>query len=124
MGELFGAGLDLPYAERIARLQKRGIGIWDVFKQCERPGSLDSRIVRASEVPNDIVGLLDEYITIHTLAFNGAQAYQAFKRHIFPRLTVDMRTRLTYLPLPSTSPANASMALAVKKAHWRKLLIK
>src|SRR5262249_7476270 len=58
MGELFEAGPELPYAERIARLHRRGIGIWDVLRHCERRGSLDSSIVAASEVANDIPTLL------------------------------------------------------------------
>src|ERR1035437_725684 len=59
MGTLFDAGVELPYAERIARLHAAGIGIWDVLKQCERPGSLDSSIRAGSEVANDIPALLD-----------------------------------------------------------------
>ena len=39
MGELFDAGPELDYAERIARLQRRGIGIWDVLEGCIRRGS-------------------------------------------------------------------------------------
>src|SRR5512135_2646164 len=64
MGELFEAGPDLDYAERIARLHRIGIGIWDVLERCERPGSLDSSIVPGSEVANDIPGLLDAQPTI------------------------------------------------------------
>ncbi|TLY51261.1 MAG: DNA-deoxyinosine glycosylase [Gammaproteobacteria bacterium] len=59
MGTLFDAGVELPYAERIRRLQAIGIGIWDVYKRVERRGSLDASIVRASEVPNAIVRLWD-----------------------------------------------------------------
>ena len=38
MGELFDAGPELAYAERIARLHARGVGIWDVLERCERRG--------------------------------------------------------------------------------------
>src|SRR5690242_7220326 len=57
MGVLYCAGPDLPYAERIALLQAAGVGIWDVLKHRERPGSLDSSIRPESEVPNDIPAL-------------------------------------------------------------------
>src|SRR5690349_24558894 len=67
MGELFDAGRELPYAERIARLHARGIGIWDVYRQVERPGSLDSSIVKASEVPNAIPELLAREPTIRAI---------------------------------------------------------
>jgi hypoxanthine-DNA glycosylase len=118
MGELFDAGLELPYAERIARLQFRGIGIWDVLERCERPGSLDSSIVAGSEVPNDIPRLLHLHPTIRAIALNGGKAQQSFRRHIAPRLDTDAHVHVTLLDLPSTSPANASISRAVKFARW------
>jgi hypoxanthine-DNA glycosylase len=118
MGELFDAGLELPYVERIARLQVRGIGIWDVLERCERPGSLDSSIVANSEVPNDIPGLLQLQPTIRAIALNGGKAQQSFRRHIAPRLDASLQARVTLLDLPSTSPANASISRAVKFARW------
>ena len=56
MGALFGAGRDLSYARRLARLRAAGVALWDVVAECERPGSLDSAIRR--EKPNDLAGLL------------------------------------------------------------------
>ncbi len=120
MGELFDAGPELAYAERIARLHARGIGIWDVLESCEREGSLDSRIVATSEVANDIPRLLDEHAGIRAIALNGAKARQLFHRHVVPRLECARRVEL--LELPSTSPANASMTRNLKRARWRSLL--
>jgi len=122
MGELFDAGPELAYAERIARLQRRGVGIWDVLQQCERPGSLDSSIVRESEVANDIPGLLRTHAGIRAIALNGSRAWQSFRRHVQPRLDPVLRERVTLLDLPSTSPANASMPRAAKFARWQELL--
>lgn len=124
MGEMFDASPELPYAERILRLQTQGLGIWDVLKHCERPGSLDSHIVAGSEVPNDIPGLLKDYPTIRVLAFNGSKAYQVFRRRILPLMDAEKCSQIECLPLPSTSPANASMSAAVKKVHWKNLLLK
>ena len=120
MGELFDAGPELDYAERIARLHARGIGIWDVLERCERRGSLDSDIVVASEVPNDIAGLLAREQTIVAIALNGAKALQVFHRRIAPRIDADRMPQL--LALPSTSPANASLSRAHKFARWSELL--
>ena len=125
MGTLFDAGPELPYAERIARLHAAGIGIWDVLKQCERPGSLDSSIRAASEMANDIPALLDAYPTIVAIALNGAKAQQVFARRITPR--IDARRSfgsfgIEVLALPSTSPANASIPRAAKLERWRALL--
>ena len=39
MGQLVGAGPDLPYPERCRRLARAGIALWDVLSCCERPGS-------------------------------------------------------------------------------------
>jgi len=122
MGELFDAGPELEYGDRIARLHARGVGIWDVLKQCERPGSLDSSIVPESEVPNAIPQLLRTHATIRVIALNGGKAQQAFRRHIVPRLDAALRTRIEILALPSTSPANASIPRAEKRRRWRELL--
>lgn len=122
MGELYGAGPELPYAERIARLHAAGVGIWDVLKHCERPGSLDSSIRPESEVPNDIPSLLDAYPTIRAIALNGAKAQQVFARRIGVNIPPERWDSLEILALPSTSPANASMSRAVKLARWRELL--
>ena len=121
MGELFDAGPELAYAERIARLQRRGIGIWDVFERCERRGSLDSAIVRNSEVANDIPGLLISHPGIRAIALNGGKAQQSYRRHIVPRFDAALRARITQLDLPSTSPANASIPRARKLERWRQL---
>lgn len=122
MGELYGAGPELAYAERIARLHALGVGIWDVLERCERPGSLDSGIVPASEVPNDIPGLLRAHPTIIAIGLNGAKAQQVFARRIEPAIGTGQRERLAILALPSTSPANASIPRAAKSARWRELL--
>jgi len=121
MGELLDAGPELEYAERIARLQRRGIGIWDVLERCERRGSLDSAIVRDSEVANDIPALLATHPGIRVIALNGGKARQSFRRHILPRLDPVLRARITQLDLPSTSPANASIPRARKLERWRLL---
>lgn len=122
MGILYGAGPELPYAERILRLQAAGVGLWDVLKHCVRPGSLDSSILRDSEVPNDIPGLLADYPSIRAIALNGGRAQQVFARRIWPRIDASRQTNLEILELPSTSPANASIPRDVKLARWRVLL--
>lgn len=122
MGILYNAGPELPYAERIARLHAAGVGIWDVLKDCERPGSLDSSIRRSSEVANDIPSLLDAHPTIEAIALNGAKAQQVFERRIGPCIPQERLDGIEVLALPSTSPANASIPRAVKLGRWRELL--
>lgn len=118
MGEMFDAGPELDYAERIQRLHRCGIGIWDVLASCERSGSLDSAIVRSTEVPNDIDGLLADHPSIAAIALNGGHAQRAFRRLVLPRISVMRRGSIRLLDLPSTSPANASISLQRKRDSW------
>ncbi len=115
MGALFGAGRDLPYVRRLARLRAAGVALWDVVAECERPGSLDSAICR--EKSNDLIGLLHRYPRIHTVVFNGQPAARLFHRHF---RTLPRALRLVVMP--STSPAHASLTAAAKRKAWSKLL--
>jgi len=110
---LFGATPVQDYAQRLAFAAARGIGLWDVCEMGEREASADATTRR--EQPNAIDRLLDEHPLIRAVAFNGTGARQLYDRH-FTR-----RTNLTYLALPSTSPAHARIDFAGKLACWRAL---
>lgn len=122
MGELYGAGRELPYADRVARLNSRRVGVWDVLAECDRPGSLDGSILPETEIANDIDGLLRQHAGISVVALNGGKAQQSYSRHIEPNLDDAIRRRLRVLSMPSTSPANARIPLAIKRAQWQRLL--
>ncbi|MCI0749403.1 MAG: DNA-deoxyinosine glycosylase [Nevskiales bacterium] len=121
MGELFGAGPELPYARRTIRLARHGIAVWDVLKCCERPGSLDTDIRTASEVPNDIPGLLVRQPQIQAVFLNGSKAADAFRRHVQTRV-YSVQPDLVIVRLPSTSPANARCSRVQKLRAWSRLL--
>ena len=121
MDELCGAGPALPYARRVAKLRGSGIALWDVLAHCERTGSLDGSIVRATEVPNEIAALLAERDSIRAVAFNGGTARAAFRRHVLPTLGTEVRERVAFEELPSTSPAYAALAASRKLALWARL---
>ncbi|MBN8442508.1 MAG: DNA-deoxyinosine glycosylase [Thauera sp.] len=116
MGALFGAGAELPYAQRLARLNAAGVALWDVIARCRRPGSLDSAIARDSVEPNDFAALFAACPRISHVFFNGTTAETAFRRHV--RLPADFRS-LSFARLPSTSPAHAARDLAAKLAAWQ-----
>jgi hypoxanthine-DNA glycosylase len=121
MGELFGAGLELPYTERTRRLKARRVAVWDVLQECERPGSLDSNIVLASEVANDFATFFARHRRIRAVFFNGTKAESSFAKLVLPTLV----ERLEGIPLerlPSTSPANATFRFDEKLARWRRVL--
>ena len=122
MGEMYGAGRELPYADRIKRLHARRVGVWDVLAECDRPGSLDGSILPDTEIANDIDSLLRKHTDINVIALNGGKAQQSFSRHIESQLDDATRQRLRVLSMPSTSPANASIPLAIKRAQWQRLL--
>ncbi|WP_295687356.1 DNA-deoxyinosine glycosylase [uncultured Nevskia sp.] len=121
MEALFGVRANAAYAERIAGLLAQGIALWDVLRACERPGSLDSSIVRGSEQANDFAGFLDRHPQLKTIALNGGTARDAFHRHVLPTLG-ERLSAIRLIALPSTSPANASINAAAKRAAWAALL--
>ncbi|AAZ97010.1 conserved hypothetical protein [Thiobacillus denitrificans ATCC 25259] len=117
MGRLFGAGADVPYAERYRKLVRSGVALWDVCASAERPGSLDSAIVTSSVVPNDFAAFLASHPHIHLVCFNGAKAAGLYRRLVLPDLPEAPRL-VAYRTLPSTSPAHAGMRFEEKLAHW------
>ena len=119
MGELLGFVPDAPYATRTQALQRAGIAVWDVLQYCQRPGSLDSAIVRASEVANDFAAFFREHRAVTQVFFNGGAAEACFKRHCFELTGARF---LRFQRLPSTSPAHASLRFDAKLAVWRAAL--
>ena len=120
MGALFGAGLDLPYAQRVERLLERGVAVWDVLKHCEREGSLDSGIRRDTEVVNDFTRFLEEHPSICAVFFNGRKSEGVFTRRVQAQLG-PRGTTLRCARLPSTSPAHAGVPRAAKLRAWRRI---
>ena len=121
MEALFGVPFSLAYEDRVAALTAQGVALWDVLRACERPGSLDSRIVRGTEVPNEIGALLDRHPRLRVIALNGGAAREAFRRSVVPALGARLEA-VRVLGLPSTSPANAGMGLAAMRAAWAAVL--
>jgi len=119
MGELVGAGPDLPYEKRARILEARGIALWDVARLASRKASADASM--RDVVPNGIPRLCRERRSLRTIFFNGAKAEELFERFVRPRLDAES-LRLPGIRLPSTSPANASIPLDAKRRAWRRIL--
>jgi hypoxanthine-DNA glycosylase len=110
LSSLWGEDLvALPYADRLAALRRHGVGLWDVYRRCEREGSLDSAI--RAPVPNDLASLKTLAPRLRAVAHNGGES--ARSRRITEALGLDVYT------LPSTSPANASWSFDRKLHAWR-----
>ena len=116
MGDVFGAGLELPYAERTAILKDQGVAVWDVLKLCHREGSLDSNI--KDEVPNDFAGFFVQHPRIERVVLNGGKAAKSFEKYVRPLVP-----SLTVTTAPSTSPAFAAMRYEAKLDLWRTAII-
>ena len=112
---IFEKDVDSEYADKVKFLQERGIALWDVFKNCEREGSLDANI--RNEELNNIATLLEEHPRIKFVFCNGGKAYEQYKKKILPSL----KRIIPYVKLPSTSPANASISMDKKLHEWSKI---
>lgn len=121
MGELVGAGRELPYELRLSTLAGAGIALWDVCAAAERPGSADAAIRRDSVRANDIAALLRAHPAIGRICFNGATAAALFDTHILPHLG-PAEAALRRIRLPSTSAAFAAMPSERKLDAWRAAL--
>jgi len=120
MGELFQAGPELDYGERMRRLVAQRVALWDVCAAAERPGSLDSAIVPESITVNDFAVFFGAHPQLRLIGFNGATAARLFERHVQGRVAT-IPSAVRFLRLPSTSPAHASMPYSAKLAAWRPL---
>jgi len=120
MAAVFGLAPEQPYSQRVQQLLARNIAVWDVLQHCERPGSLDSAIVRSSETANDFPAFLRRHPNLRAIALNGRAAQAAFQRHVLKPHGAQFQ-HLELLLLPSTSPANAGLTVAAKLAQWARL---
>jgi hypoxanthine-DNA glycosylase len=110
---LFDSTSPTDYGARVAFVAAHRIALWDVCELGARERSADTTI--RLERPNAIDRLLDEHPSICAVAFNGTTARRLYDRHF------NRRANLTYLALPSTSPAHATVDFTGKLARWSAL---
>lgn len=103
------------YDERVQFLKDRKIALWDVISSCFREGSLDSNI--KEERVNNFKDLFVKYPNVDTIFFNGAKAFDTFKKLIGFNEFVGM----TYHKLTSSSPANTK-PYGEKLSQWSIIL--
>ena len=107
---------DSDYRQRCQCLLDQGVGVWDVYAQCERQGSLDSAI-RAAQL-NDFPALLQRCPRLSGIAHNGGESFrhaQALEKSL---AQAGLAEQVTRHRLPSTSPANATWTFEQKRAAW------
>ncbi|SEN32363.1 G/U mismatch-specific uracil-DNA glycosylase [bacterium A37T11] len=106
---------DVPstYDEKKALILNNGFGLWDVAQHVIREGSMDHAIT--FDEPNDISGLLAARPAIRVVGFNGKKAEALFNKYFI------RNDRISYLSLPSTSPANAGIGFEALCKNWSRL---
>ncbi|NUT00173.1 MAG: DNA-deoxyinosine glycosylase [Sphingomonas sp.] len=113
VGSVLGEDLhDLSYEERLERLAKHRIGLWDVVGSAVRRGSLDQAIRLANH--NRVEQLIHDFPELRAIAFNGATS------SAIGRKLIGTVSKLVLIDLPSSSPAN-TRPFADKMAAWAKL---
>ena len=113
MGAVIGGDLEsLEYEARLAALLTAKVGLWDTVASARRTGSLDAAIRDAEANPlRELAGSLPD---LRAIGFNGA----ASAKLGMPQLA---GTGVSLIPLPSSSPANASILMAEKQKLWGQL---
>ena len=104
----------LAYEERLGRLAKRRVGLWDVIASASRRGSLDQAIRDAEH--NQVQHLLRDFRELRAIAFNGLTAANVGRRLI----ACTAPSSIALIDLPSSSAANTK-PLAEKSAAWARL---
>jgi double-stranded uracil-DNA glycosylase len=108
--------LPKEYDGRLQKLTRAGIALWDVCLSGERSGSLDSRIIMSTVVPNDFESFMSAHPSISLICFNGRTAEKIFRRNVATGIA-GIRCEL----LPSSSAAHA-ITHEQKLLHWRNTL--
>ncbi len=111
---------DKDYAQRCQCLLAQGVGVWDVYAECAREGSLDSAIRQAQL--NDFPALLQRCPLLTTIAHNGGESVRHAPALEKALAKVGLAERVRLHRLPSTSPANASWTFEQKLTAWRAVL--
>ncbi len=121
MENLLSSKHNLRYHQRQQLLTNHHIAVWDVLKSCDRDGSLDSSIDKDSMVANDFIKLFTDHPTIRSVFFNGAAAEKIFLKSLKLESLLADRD-LSFIRLPSTSPAHAAMNQQQKLQSWTVML--
>jgi hypoxanthine-DNA glycosylase len=119
ISQLLRFDLTSPYEVRIQALKSAKIALWDVLQSCVREGSLDTMIKRDTQVANDFQTFFKTHTNITHVFFNGTKAEHYFMRYMVHN--IDNRA-ISFLRLPSTSPAYAAMPFEQKLIAWRAIV--
>ncbi|MCI6012128.1 MAG: DNA-deoxyinosine glycosylase [Firmicutes bacterium] len=109
LAELTGEEVPLTIPDKKQLLLSHHIAVWDVVYSCDITGSSDSSI--RNVVSCDLTPVLQES-RIRAIFANGSTAAKLYEKY------QRKQTGMEIIPLPSTSPANASCSLDKLKKAW------
>ena len=110
LGHAIGEELStIDYADRLSRLAKRRIALWDVVAEARRSGSLDGAI--RSATPNQLRQYVASHSHLRGIAFNGKTAARLGRR------ALGSTDHVRLIDLPSSSPAY-TLAFPEKARLW------
>jgi len=101
------------YEDKKVYLRRHKVALWDMCQVCNRAGSLDSNI--SNEVPNDIKSFIAVHPNVKVIGCNGKESARMFRKYMVGIENVE------FIPLPSSSPANAGVSLEKKVDAWSRL---
>lgn len=113
LARLFDSPLPQTESEKRALLIRNHVALWDVIQSCDIQGSSDSSI--RNVVPTNLNMILSQTNILRIYA-NGSKAAVLYQKYQFPL------TETEIIPLPSTSPANASWNLERLTEAWSVIL--
>ncbi|MDP1765280.1 MAG: DNA-deoxyinosine glycosylase [Methylotenera sp.] len=119
ISEILKLDADSLYEVKVQALKSARIAVWDVLQSCTREGSLDAMIEHDTLIINDFYTFFQSHRQITQVFFNGAKAEAYFRQYVLPKINLD---NISFLRLPSTSPANASMPFEAKLKAWQIIL--
>ena len=99
----------MDYDARLAALLRRGVGLWDVIREADRPGSLDAAI--RDPTGNDLKALVATLPALRAVAFNGGTSAKIGRKSLEGAEGIDL------VALPSSSPAY-TLAFEPKAQAW------
>lgn len=108
MASAFHMPID-TYDQKKQIIEDHHLILWDVIGECEREGSLDSKI--KNEKVNDIASLLHTYPDVSLVICNGRKSYDLYLKHFHDE-------KIPCLYLPSTSNANRSIKESILYEEW------
>lgn len=115
---LFGG---LPNDKSKEFLFNHKIALWDCLKYAQRKGSTDNRIVKGSEIPNDISKFLKENPTIEYIILNGPSKTKSY----FDMFNIGLYNEYEIIDLPQTSKRNETgknkISFEEKLSKWKVL---